>query len=153
MTERLIPEAKQESDTPIADAYRTAAMFTTANDWLFRIADLERQLSAVTAEKDLLLSRALIAEAERDALKEQLQFPPPKGKFYCHPDEVGYWLSLKVDAERYVHFRENCAPTLLLSGEIKCSITFDGDAWISDGTPELFKQAVDACFDAARGAQ
>lgn len=53
---RLTPEAKQESDTPITDAYRAAAMFTTANDWLFRIERMERQLATVTAERDRLQS-------------------------------------------------------------------------------------------------
>ena len=76
----ITPEAKQESDTPIADAYRTAAMFTTANDWLFRIERMERQLATVTAERDRLQSNAVAyfeklknALDERDALKVEAE--------------------------------------------------------------------------------
>jgi hypothetical protein len=109
--------------------------------------------------------RDMLSAAPAPAVEPVQDDPHPPSRLcmcaYCAPSfddnasppAPAVELPVVADSDRYQYFLDNCTPTLLLSGDIKISITFEGTTWGSDGTPESFRKSVSDCFDAAIAAQ
>ncbi len=72
-----------------------------------RVAELEAEIERLRERYDFQVAanRSLVeacakSEDEIERLRAMMQMPPPKGKFYCHPDDLPYWTGMGDEIEK-----------------------------------------------------